>query len=48
MRLRDRQAKLIRELGQATAKADYPKEAFEQVLRYAQAHHGRSGAAPTD
>ena len=40
----DRQAVLIRLLGQAISKPDYPKEAIEQVLRYAQAQRGRSGA----
>ena len=41
---RDRQAKLIRQLGQMTSRPDFPKEALEQVLRYAQVH-GRSGVA---
>ena len=41
---RDRQAKLIRQLGQITSRPDFPKEALEQVLRYAQVH-GRSGVA---
>jgi integrase len=45
---RDRQAKLIRQLGQANSQSSYPKEAVEQLLQYVQAKHGNPGAATTD
>jgi hypothetical protein len=46
---RDRQAKLIRQLGQANSQSSYPKEALEQLLHYVQTQHGgHPGAATTD
>jgi integrase/recombinase XerD len=45
---RDRQAKLIRQLGQISSPQPYPKEALEQILHYVQTQHGRPGAATTD
>ena len=45
---RERQAKLIRQLGQMSAQPAYPKEAFEKILHYMQTRHGRPGAATTD
>ena len=45
---RDRQAKLIRQLGQMSSQPAYPTEAFEQVLRYVQTQHDRPGVTSTD
>ena len=44
----ERQAKLIRQLGQLSAEPSYPKEAFEQLWRYMQTQHERPGATATD
>ena len=45
---RDRQAKLIRQLGQVSSQPAYPTEAFEQLLRYVQTQHSRPGVTSTD
>jgi integrase/recombinase XerD len=45
---RDRQAKLIRKLGQMSSQPSYPKEAFEQVLHYVQTQHDRHGVTTSD
>ena len=45
---RDRQAKLIRQLGQLSSQPTYPKEAFEQVLHYVQTQHDRPGVTTSD
>ena len=45
---RDRQAKLIRQLGQTGSQATHLAEAAEQILHYMQAQLGRSGVAATD
>jgi integrase/recombinase XerD len=45
---RDRQAKLIRQLGQLSSVPSYPKQALEQLLHYVQAQHGRPDAATND
>ena len=42
---RDRQAKLIRQLGQTGSQSSYPKEALEQILNYVQAQHSPPGPA---
>ena len=45
---RDRQAKLIRQLGQMSSQPAYPKEAFEQILHYVQTQHSRPGVTTPD